>query len=479
MDVGLRHLVIHRLHGQRAGNEDLRFGLRLAAAGGFAVAQVVLGVLVFPGGGVDVHLEGPDHIQLLLRAPVDLDLPRVRAGVADRPEVVLLLAAAVLVDVNLVVLALVRDAARHHREELVGVETAREGPQLVADADVDLGLGRLQHVHQLVGEHHALVQRLVQAGIDDQEGAVGALERLQLRAVQAHVAVAVAHLVIAAVLVGVLLVAGILLPDADLVGTVEVDFVVGAELDGRAGVLERLEGVGPGRGGPLVGPVEAHGAFRRRGRDHEGLGLRRAALQLPFDLDRSRLGGDDHPREVDPDRPPAGVRSDHRFRSVPVRRRVKRFAEELVRGHRRDRRADRGTEGRGLIHADKLRYRAELDIRPGGDVHGAVRRPIDAGTGAERDGVLVDAAVRALRIDRVPPIRTEIVRGTVGESGEDRRAPDQPQVKSIHKILLSFMGNDPPRRYPLTIIEHRKGRRCGCRGAEPQQLLMMNTLAKG
>ena len=402
-------LVVHRLDRQAGGVVDDRLGLRRAALRILGVAHIGLRARRVPRRAVDVHLEGPDDVQLLLRAPEDLDLPRVRARVADRPEVVLLRARAMLVDVDLAVLRLVREAARHAREELVRREVARLGLELVADLHVNLRLLGLQDLDKLVGEHPALVQGLVETRVDDEERAVAAREGLKLVAVQADVAAAVVRII------GVL--PGLRVIDADPRRRIEMHLVVLPERDRGARVLEgRVRGVAR-VGRTLVRPVEAHGPLVRRRRDDGRLELRPAARERPGDAHGARLAGDDLLREVDPDGIAARPLLDLRLRPVPVRGRRQGLAEEPVRARARDGLAERrAQDGRRKdapkADLERLQRRigrlvvlaeAQVADRP-------VRREVVAAAGAELHGDLLRPVRPRRAVHRVTVVCPQVVR---------------------------------------------------------------------
>ena len=188
-----RDLIRHGFHAERLGIVDDRLFFRFAALFIFRIAHISLRSCLVPRSRVDIDFERPDDVQFLLRAPEDLDLPRILAGIADRPQIVLLLAGAVLIDVDLVVLRFVRQTARHARKEFVRGKVARLGLQLIADFDVDLRLLGLKHLYKLVGEHRALVRRFIETRINEKERPVAALVRFQLSPVQFDIAVGVVH----------------------------------------------------------------------------------------------------------------------------------------------------------------------------------------------------------------------------------------------------------------------------------------------
>ena len=189
-----RHLIRHRLYAERFGEIDKRLFLRFAALFLFGIAHIHLRTSLVPGRRIDIDFERPDDIQLFLRPPEHLDLPRIRAGIADCPKIVLLLAGVVLIDVDFVILGIVRQAARDAREKLARIEVARLWLELVADFHVDLRLFRLHHLHDLVRQKRPLVRRFVKAGIDEKERAVASLECSKLRPIQFDVSVLAIHI---------------------------------------------------------------------------------------------------------------------------------------------------------------------------------------------------------------------------------------------------------------------------------------------
>ena len=192
-----------------------------------------------PRSRVDIDFERPDDVKFLLRAPEHLNLPRILAGIADRPQIVLLLAGAVLIDVDLVVLRFVRETARHARKEFVRGKVARLGLQLIADFHIDLRLLGLKHLYQLVGEHRALVRRLVKTRIDEKKCAVTALIRFELGAVQFDIAILLLHRCLNTCgQLTIILVIRILIINMNARGRIEVHLVVLAERDGRPAVLQ-------------------------------------------------------------------------------------------------------------------------------------------------------------------------------------------------------------------------------------------------
>ena len=413
----VHHLVVHRLHRKRTGHVHLGMYLRLAAR--VAVAQVLLGVLVLPRGGIYVNLEWPDDVKSLLRSPEHLDLPRVLARVANRPEVVLLVARAVLIDVYLAVVGFVRHAARDHREQLFRAERPGQRPQLVAYAYVDLRLRGLQDFHKLVCEHHALVQLLVKTGIDYQERSAGALDGLQLRHVEVHVAVAVVRTVRQAVPFGVHIIP-VIAKNLDGRRRIEVYLVVAAELHRRTRVLERLEHKGCRVGGawrlgPCMGPVETHGPLLGRSRYQGDFGARRAVRKSPLDLEGTLLRRKHRLREIDPYRHASSILRNLGLLAVPVLGRRKRLAKELVRGDRRYRRADHRPEVRHLL--------------------GAVCRPLHSGAGSELDGVV--RGVNEICVRRVSIDGPQIVRRPGGHRAIRQQHGHRAQSGFTHEPLLS------------------------------------------
>ena len=144
-----------------------------------------------------------------------------------------------LIDVDLVVLRFVRESARHARKEFVRGKVARLGLQLIADFHIDLRLLGLKHLYELVGEHRALVRRLVKTRIDEKECAVTALIRLQLGAVQFDIAILLIHRCFNTCgRLTIILIIRMLIIDVNARGRIEVHLVVLAERDGRTAVLQ-------------------------------------------------------------------------------------------------------------------------------------------------------------------------------------------------------------------------------------------------
>ena len=92
-----------------------------------------------------------------------------------------------LIDVDFIILGFVRQTAGNAREKLVRVEAARLGLELIANLDINLRLLGLHHLHDFVGEHHALVRTFIETRIDDHERAFRAVERFQLCSVKINI----------------------------------------------------------------------------------------------------------------------------------------------------------------------------------------------------------------------------------------------------------------------------------------------------
>ena len=221
MDAVPVNLVVHHGRLDRRGHIDDRLGLRRTALGGLAVADIDLRSRLVPAGGVDVDLERPDDVELLLCAPVHLDLPRIVAGVADGPDIVLLRSRSVLINVDFARVGIVRETSRDRRIEVFVLVGTRDRPQLLADLHVDLRLHRPHDVHEFVSEENFRACRLIEARVRDQERSACALERLQLVAVKPDVADLHVTLVL------------VIVPDLDAVRSIERHTVVAAERHGR------------------------------------------------------------------------------------------------------------------------------------------------------------------------------------------------------------------------------------------------------